>query len=98
MCIRDSRLTEHWQVMGGYAWQDGEITTTQSATAVKGNTLAQLPKHSASLWNRYDFNDRFGAGLGVIYRGDFYASVDNKVTIPAFTRVDAALYLSLIHI
>ncbi|HOC11036.1 MAG TPA: TonB-dependent siderophore receptor [Thermomonas sp.] len=89
------RLTEHWQVMGGYAWQDGEITTTQSATAVKGNTLAQLPNHSASLWNRYDFSDRFGAGLGVIYRGNFYASVDNMVAIPAFTRVDAALYWTL---
>lgn len=89
------RITDHWQVMGGYAYQTGTITTTQSATVVKGNRLAQLPRHSASLWNRYDFSDRLGAGLGVIYRGDLYASVDNMVAIPAFTRVDAALYWTL---
>lgn len=89
------RLGDRWQVMGGYAWQTGELTTTQSATAVAGNRLAQLPRHSASLWNRYDVNDRFGAGLGVVYRGEIFANVDNAVTLPAFTRVDAALYWTL---
>lgn len=89
------RITDRWQVMGGYAWQSGEITTTQSATAIEGNRLAQLPRHSASLWNRYDFNDSFGAGLGVVYRGEIYANVDNKVALPAFTRVDAAVYWTL---
>ena len=78
--------------MGGYAWQTGEITNTQSATILKGNRLAQLPRHSASLWNRYDFTPHFGAGLGIIHRGALYANVDNRVTLPAFTRVDAALY------
>ncbi len=89
------RITEAWQVMGGYAWQDGEITTTQSATAVAGNRLAQLPEHSASLWNRYDFNQAFGLGLGIIHRGAIYANVDNLVTLPAFTRFDAAAYWTL---
>ncbi|SHF13620.1 TonB-dependent receptor [Thermomonas hydrothermalis] len=88
-------LTPHWQVMGGYAWQTGELTATQSATALKGNRLAQLPRQSASLWNRYDINDRIGVGLGVVYRGAIYASIDNTVTLPAFTRVDAALYWTL---
>lgn len=89
------RLSERWQVMGGYAYQSGEITTTQSATAIKGNRLAQLPRHSASLWNRYDLNDRFGAGLGIVHRGAIFASVDNLVTLPAFTRFDAAAYWTL---
>lgn len=86
------RITDAWQVMGGYAWQTGEITATQSATILKGNRLAQLPRHSASLWNRYDFSPRFGAGLGVVHRAALYANVDNQVTLPAFTRIDAALY------
>ncbi|HWS78884.1 MAG TPA: TonB-dependent siderophore receptor, partial [Thermomonas sp.] len=89
------RITDAWQVMGGYAWQSGAITTTQSATAVAGNRLAQLPGHSASLWNRYDFNQAFGVGLGVIHRGAIYANVDNLVTLPAFTRFDAALYWTI---
>lgn len=89
------RITDAWQLMGGYAYQDGEVTTTQSAAAVAGNRLAQLPRHSASLWNRYDFSDVFGVGLGVIHRGAIFANVDNTVTLPAFTRVDAALYWTM---
>ena len=81
--------------MGGYAYQAGEITATQSATALKGNRLAQLPKHSASLWNRYDISQTLGVGLGIVYRGSIYANVDNKVALPAFTRFDAAIYWSL---
>ena len=86
------RLTDHWQVMGGYARQEGEITATQSPTAPKGNRLAQLPRHSASMWNRYDFSSRFGLGLGAIYRSAIYPSTDNTVTVPGFVRWDAAAY------
>ena len=89
------RITDAWQLMGGYAYQDGELTTTLSATAVAGNRLAQLPRHSASLWNRYDFNQTFGAGVGIIHRGAIFANVDNAVTLPAFTRFDVALYWTL---
>ncbi len=86
------RITDRWQVMGGYAWQDGEILATQSANAPAGNRLAQLPRHSASLWNRFDLTPRFGLGLGAIHRGAFFASTDNSVTVPGFTRLDGALY------
>ncbi len=86
------RITERWQVMGGYAWQTGEILATQSASAPAGNRLAQLPKHSASLWNRFDLTPKFGIGVGAIYRGSFYASTDNTVTVPGFTRFDGALF------
>lgn len=89
------RITDAWQLMGGYAYQTGELTTTQSPSALAGNRLAQLPRHSASLWNRYDFNRSFGMGLGVIHRGDIFANVDNAVTVPGFTRVDAAVYWTL---
>ncbi len=89
------RVTDAWQLMGGYACQTGEITATQSATALKGNRLAQLPRHSASLWNRYDINPAIGLGLGIVYRGSIYANVDNKVALPAFTRFDAAIYWTL---
>ncbi len=89
------RITESWQIMGGYAWQDGEISTTQSASIVAGNRLAQLPRNSASLWNRWDIRRDFGVGLGIVHRGAIYANVDNKVELPAFTRFDAAVYWTL---
>ena len=89
------RVTDAWQLMGGYAYQTGELTASQSATAAQGNRLAQLPRHSASLWNRYDFSRAFGVGLGIIHRGEIFANVDNQVSVPGFTRFDAAVYWTL---
>ena len=54
-----------------------------------------MPTHSLSLWNRYDFTPTFGAGLGVVYRDSIFSSTSNAVTLPAFTRVNAALYYAL---
>lgn len=86
------RLTKNWSIAGGYAYQDGRIKTTQSATVVAGARLAQLPRHTLSFWNRYDFNRQFGLGLGAIYRDEIYASTDNTVKIPGFVRFDAAVF------
>jgi len=89
------QVTEAWSMFGGYAYQDGELTATASATAVDGATLAQLPEHKISLWNRYQLTPAWGVGLGLMYQSDMYTSTDNTVTLPSFTRVDAALFYSL---
>ena len=68
---------------GGYAYQDGEITRSISATAQAGATLAQLPKHSFSLWNKYEIHAAVAAALGIIYRSDVFTSTDNLVVLPA---------------
>ncbi|MGV8941464.1 MAG: TonB-dependent receptor [Lysobacter sp.] len=81
-------VTDAWSVMGGYAYQQGEIPG-------QSTTPAQLPRHSASLWNRYDFSQMWGIGLGAIHRGEIFAAADNAVTLPAFTRVDAAVFVTL---
>lgn len=86
------KLSPAWSIMGGYAYQDATITRTQSATAKAGAKLAQVPTHSASIWNRYDLNSQWGVAAGVVYRGAIYPSTDNLVMLPGFTRVDAALY------
>ena len=88
-------VTPQWSVMGGYAWQDARLTAAPSAAIPAGTTVPQVPTHSLSLWNRYDFTPTFGAGLGVAYRDSIFSSTSNKVTLPAFTRVDAALYYAL---
>lgn len=89
------QLTSNWNVMGGYAFQDGEITNTQAADAIKGASIAELPKHTFSIWSRYDFTPKFGAAFGVINRSSMFASTDNTVKVEGFTRVDAALYAQL---
>ena len=88
-------VTRDWSLIGGYAFQDGEITQSISATAVAGAGLAQLPKHSFSLWNRYDISPRWGVGVGVIHRSDMFTSTDNLVTLPGYTRVDGGLFLNV---
>ena len=81
------RINESWSIQGGYAYQDGHLTED-----LGGTRLAQLPKHVATLWNRYDFSQTFGVGLGVIYQTEMFAAADNLVELPGFTRVDAGFY------
>lgn len=85
-------LRPGWTVAGGYAFQDGEITQTQSAMAKAGARLAQLPKQSLSLWNRVEVTPRLGLGLGLLHRSAQFTSTDNSVTLPGYSRVDAAVY------
>lgn len=57
-----------------------------------GNRIALVPENTFALWNKYQFTPKFGAGIGIIHQTDVYAGADNVVTLPDFTRVDAALY------
>lgn len=89
------KVTSKWSVFGGYAYQDGEISKDQGTTILKGADLAQTPEHTFSLWNRYDFNDTWGAAIGVISRSDMYAAVPTittSTTLAGYTRYDAAIY------
>lgn len=89
------QLAPAWQVQGGYAYQDAKLLTNVSATALNGASVNAVPRHTLSLWNRYELNDRLGAGLGLIRRSDMYASTSNAVVLPGFTRLDAALFYTL---
>lgn len=91
----NGRITSAWSVVGGYAYQHAEITKAQSTTILAGSVVAQVPKSTFSLWNRYDFNETWGAALGVISRTDMYAASDNAVTLPGYTRLDGAIYAKI---
>ena len=87
-------ITRAWRVAGGYAYQDAFITSATTA-ARAGAQVAQVPHHNFTLWNTYQVHRRVGAGLGLIHRTDMFPGVDNTVTLPGYTRADAALYVSL---
>ena len=87
-------VTSRWQVAGGWATQRATIRSATTA-ARAGATVPLVPHTMVSLWNRYQFLPRLAAGLGVIHPARSYAAIDNAVTLPAFTRVDAAAYVSL---
>jgi catecholate siderophore receptor len=83
-----------WQIAGGYSYQNAYISSATASAALDA-LVAQVPHHQFSLWNRYQFASRVGAGLGVLYRSDMFAAIDNTVTLPSYVRADAALFLSL---
>lgn len=91
----NGNITSAWSVAGGYAYQHAEITKAQSASIPAGSVVAQVPRSTFSLWNRYDFNETWGAALGVISRTDMYAANDNTVTLPGYTRLDGAVYAKI---
>jgi catecholate siderophore receptor len=94
------KLTDKWSIFGGYAYQDGEITKQQGLNSsnsriLKGAELGQTPSHTFSVWNRYDFNETWGAALGVVSRSEMYATTptaSQSTVLPGYTRVDAAIY------
>jgi len=87
-------ITSSWLISGGYALQKAEVTKT-TAAAPAGREVPLVPRHSLSLWNRYDFNKTIGAGIGLIARSKSYATISNAVKLPGYARVDAALYYQL---
>jgi catecholate siderophore receptor len=88
-------VTDRWSVVGAYAYQDGTITRSLSAAAPAGALLANLPKNSFSLWNRYNVSRTIGVGAGLLYRSDIFTSTDNTVVLPGYFRVDTAAFWNL---
>lgn len=86
-------VTSAWQIAGGFATQRAEITSTTSA-APAGRFVPLVPRRTLSLWNRYQVTSAAGVGLGVVRQASVFASIDNTVTLPAFTRVDGALFVT----
>lgn len=87
----NGKITKAWSINGGYAHQDAKLL----ATALNGAIVGMVPKNTLSLWNRYDFTQAVGAGLGLIRRDDMFASTSNTVVLPSYTRVDAALFYTI---
>ena len=93
-------VTRGWQVYAAYTDLNARIlqpiNTGTAATAVSiipaGRLLPLTPQHVVSIWNKADLGGGFSAGLGVIRQSESFATVSNAVRLPAFTRLDAAIY------
>jgi catecholate siderophore receptor len=89
------KVNAAWSVMGGYAYQDARLAYIAGNSALNGATLANVPEHTFSLWNRYQLDGQWAGGLGVSYRDSIYAAIDNSVALPAYTRLDVALFYKI---
>jgi catecholate siderophore receptor len=88
-------VANRWRLHAGYAYQHGEVTRSLSPTVLAGARLGQVPRHTFSLWNRYDISRHWGVGLGVSSRSESFIATDNAVVLPSFMRVDAAVFVNV---
>nr|WP_279086587.1 TonB-dependent siderophore receptor [Comamonas thiooxydans] len=88
-------IAPSWQVWAGYAFLDGEMTTSPAVDAgqpVQGKRPTLTPRQSANLWVTKALGHGFGLGGGLNYVGARFANPGNTVTLPGYTTVDAMAY------
>jgi catecholate siderophore receptor len=90
----NGRLAPRWTVAGGYAYQDASVNSA-TATAALNAQVALVPHHTLSLWNNYQLLPRLGTAIGVLYRSDMFAGIDNTVVLPHYTRADVAAFWTM---
>jgi catecholate siderophore receptor len=95
------KFTDQWQVMGAFTLQEGEITKQQGAgngAILAGSNLAMTPTRTFSLWNKYQINDMWAVGLGMVSRSEMYAAnptASQSTILPGYTRFDAAVFAKI---
>jgi catecholate siderophore receptor len=87
-------ITPHWHATVGYAYTKATIRSA-TAAAPAGRSVAQVPRHQLSLWNRYDVSPKLGFGLGLYHQSKSFTTISNVTQLPSYTRLDAALFATL---
>lgn len=85
-------ITRNLQIVAGYAYQDAELTRALSVSVPAGTVLPLVPEHSGYVWGRWDINARWGLGFGINGRDKVFTTTSNKVRLPGYSRIDAAVY------
>lgn len=83
------QVTEGWFLTAGYSYLDGE---QQSRTGPTGRRVRELPEHKFSIWNNFQATDDLGFGLGLTAQDESFADNGNTATLPAYARVDMAVF------
>ncbi|MBI2407603.1 MAG: TonB-dependent siderophore receptor [Gemmatimonadetes bacterium] len=87
------QVTAGWLLSAAYTTQRARIASRTTAASA-GATIPLVPAQSLALWNRVQVARPVSLALGVVRQARMYAAIDNTVTLPAFTRLDAALYVT----
>jgi catecholate siderophore receptor len=68
-------LTDKLSISTAYTLQDSKVINAEGADASQvGFELPRTPKHSFSVWSRYDYSNEIAFGLGAQYMGKRYNS------------------------
>lgn len=89
----NTQLTDQLSLQASYSFTD--ITYAKSDDGNQGNRAIYAPRHQASAWAHYAFDNGLLAGLdagvGVRYSADIQADRANTHTLPHYTLLDATL-------
>ncbi|OUR74382.1 hypothetical protein A9Q78_00635 [Methylophaga sp. 41_12_T18] len=85
-----------FNLLFSYAYLDTEITEDENN---EGNRVRGVPKHSASLWGSYEFDQGAFNGLGLaggaVYVGDTYNDSDNTLELSSHTTFDVTAFYTM---
>ncbi|NQZ82722.1 MAG: TonB-dependent siderophore receptor [Colwellia sp.] len=71
------QINDLLSITAAYTYQDSEVVKATGADAVQnGVELRKTPKHSFSVWGKYDISEKLTVGLGSQYMGERYNSSD----------------------
>ncbi|ASF44776.1 TonB-dependent siderophore receptor [Methylovulum psychrotolerans] len=93
------QLTEEVSMIGNYAYTDAQIITDTRKlnghlNGYEGNRLPNVPKHSGSLWLKYDIKRYVplrgvSFGVGAYAVGQREGDNENSFQLPGYVRLDA---------
>ncbi|MBI1404454.1 MAG: TonB-dependent siderophore receptor [Porphyrobacter sp.] len=81
-----------WFLSAGYSFLDGE---QQGRTGPTGLRVRELPKNMFSIWNSFKATEKLGFGLGLTAQDDSFADNANTAVLPAYARLDMAVFYNL---
>ena len=84
-----AHLSAGWLLTTSWIYNDTKIAKSNDAAIANGNRPGNIPAHQGSVWSEYRWSSGFGIGAGVFGTGARYATDDNTVRLPGYTRVDA---------
>jgi len=71
------QMSDQLSITAAYTYQDSEVVKATGADAVQnGVELRKTPKHSFSVWGKYDISEKLTVGIGSQYMGERYNSSD----------------------
>ena len=91
------RLLPGWDVIATYAYIDAEMIAGDTVLGIAaGNTFANVPLHSGSLWTTYTIQSgplqNLGGGIGFFAAAKRLGDLQNSYEMPGYVRTDAAVY------
>lgn len=83
------QVTDRWFISAGYSYLEGNQVNRDGT---EGNRVRELPENTFNVWTNYQVTERFGLGVGLTYQDESFSDNGNNVTLPSFTRIDAAAF------